>query len=322
MRRTSELLISGLVILQLLFVSTPPVFADDQVGIEVNVLNPAGAPTPTISFNVPVGVKANAAKVAIIIEGLEASQPVFFSITPVTQAFARKQTDGSGNLSTTLSLPYGIEPGTHTMMARTVFGKDEISASYTVGTFYVNDFGFLTNSDGSYPKGVKQAPEVAPNAPDAFPEPPEFENSTGAIRISEPQIRVTQSLLPSATIGLSFLNAANVPVSFDAKITLKGPLGLIIGEVYYAKFLGIESGGTRTVLLEYLNLPPVGIYTLHTELILPADLRLDTAVETSHSSNLFIFPWAVFVILSVLILLVGTLIIRHKRSSRNEIVAS
>ena len=308
--------------IQVFSFSNVPAFADDQVGVKVDVLNAAGAPTPTITVNIPVGVKSDAAKVKIKIEGLEASRPVFFSVTPMTQAFSRSTTDASGNLTVTVELPYGIEPGSHTLMARSVFSSDGISVMYTVGTFYVNNAGVLANSDGSNPKGVKQAPEVAPNAPDAFGKSPEFTNSNGSIRISEPQVRVTQSWLPSAQIGLSFQNAANQPVSFEAKITLEGPFGVAIGQSYYAKILGLGTGETRTLLLTYENLPPVGFYTLHTELILPADFKLDTAVETSHDSGLTIFPRTVFVLISAIVLAIFGSVVRRKRKSALPVIAA
>jgi hypothetical protein len=278
--------------------------AEDEIGISVDVLGTAGAPEVRANFSVPFGKKSDAAKISFSIAGFEPSRDVFFKVTPLPDAFAREVADEQGSVKTKLELPYGLEPGRHEIVAETFFSSDDIPASYTVGEFFVNDFGLLVMSDGSYPKGTKPAPVLLPNSAQAFKTAPKFLTPKGSLRVSEPQLRITQSWLPSATAGVSFNNSTNNATTFSAKITLLTVFGTAVGEPYYASIDGLPSGDTKTVLLEFKDLPPVGFFTLRTELELPADFSANVPVATTVSSSIFVAPytaWGLFALILVLV---------------------
>jgi len=278
--------------------------AEDEIGISVDVLGTAGAPEVRASFFVPFGKKSDAAKISFSLAGFEPNRDVFFKVTPLLDAFAREKADEQGLLKTKVELPYGLEPGRHEIVAETFFSSDDIPASYTVGEIFVSDFGLLTMSDGSYPKGTKPAPVLLPNSAQGFKTAPKFLTPKGSLRVSEPQLRITQSWLPSATAGVSFNNSTNNATTFSAKITLLTVFGTAVGEPYYASIDGLPSGETKTVLLKFKDLPPVGFFTLRTELELPADFSANVPVATTVSSSILVAPytaWGLFALILVLV---------------------
>ena len=278
--------------------------AEDEIGIAVDVLSSAGAPEVRANFYVPFGKKSDAAKIGFSLSGFEPNRDVFFKVTPLPDVFARDKADDQGSLKTKLELPYGLEPGRHELVATTTFSSDDIPASYTIGEIFVSDFGLLTMSDGSYPKGTKPAPVLLPNSAQGFKTAPKFLAPKGSLRVSEPQLRITQSWLPSATAGVSFNNSTNNATTFSAKITLLTIFGTVVGEPYYASIDGLPSGETKTVLLKFKDLPPVGFFSLRTELELPADFSANVPVATNVSSSIFVAPytaWALFALMLVLV---------------------
>ena len=300
-------LTSVLVLAISLFALTSPYVAnaDDEIGISVDVVGTAGAPQVRANFFVPFGKKSDAAKVIFSIAGFEPNRDVFFTVTPLLDAFARDKSDDKGMLKTKLELPYGLEPGRHEIIASTTFSSDDIPASYTIGEIFVSDFGLLTMSDGTYPKGTKPAPVLLPNSGQAFKTAPKFLAPKGSLRVSEPQLRITQSWLPSVSAGISFNNSTNNATTFTAKITLLTLFGTAVGEPYFAKIDGLPSDETKTVLLRFKDLPPVGFFTLRTELQLPSDFSASVPVATTVSRSIFVAPYMVWALLALILVLVA-----------------
>ena len=286
--------------------------ADEAVPVTVNVLSTEGAPQIKASFLSPVGKKSDAAKLSVNLTGLEPNRVVFFKVTPLNDAIARVNSDANGALSTKVELPYGLEPGMHELTANTFFSTDDIAASYTVGQFFVNDFGVLTNQDGSYPKGTRPVKILLPNSAESFDTAPQFLRPTGALRISEPQLRITQGLLPSVTAGMTLNNAMNAPATFEAKITLTTLFGLQIGRPFYAKFDGLGQGESNTVLLKFGSLPPLGWFTVHTQLILPDNFVSQEPVQTTQSSTIFVWPIVPLAALGAALLAAAAILARRR----------
>ena len=281
--------------------------AEDEIPIAAEVLGTEGAPVLKVSFNSPVGKKADAALLPVFISGLEPSKPALFKVTPLPDAIARFTSSSSGTLSAKVELPYGLVPGQHELMVETVFGLDEIPASYTVGQFYVDDAGMLTNSDGTYPKGTRPAVFLTPNSAEAFQTKPNFRAPAGGLRVSEPQLRVDQSLLPRLALGLTFDNSMTSSASFRAKVTLFTFFGQQVGKPFYADFDSMAGGESRSVILRFGELPPVGFFRVHTQVILPDDFSSETPVITSIDSDFFVFP-VNFAVLMALVLAVALLV--------------
>jgi hypothetical protein len=197
------------------------------------------------------------------------------------------------------------------------FGDEDTSAYWTVGRIYVNDFGILTQSDGYYPVGTKPVEVLLPTSEDQIPEPPTFQVVKGTLRVSDPQIKVTHGLLPNMSTVVTFNNDTNVPVSFEAKMSLYSLFGTLIGETYYSRIGSLGPGASQAVLLDYPNLPPLGFFTLKTELLLPTDFESTSPVRTSYSSDIFVPPIAIFgFILALLAAIFG--IAFRKRITRRD----
>jgi hypothetical protein len=291
-----------------------PARSDDEIGVEVDVVATQGVPEVRARVEVPYGDKSDAAIVVLTLRGFEPEKAVLFTVSPSPDAIARFESDKQGSLRAELELPYGLEPGPHDIDALSFFGKDDTSASWTVGRIYVNDFGILTESDGSYPAGTKPVEVLLPTSEDQVIEPPTFQVVKGALRVSNPQTKVNQGFLPSMSAVVSFNNDTNVPVGFEAKMSLYSVFGTLIGETYYSKIDSLPAGETQAVLLDYPNLPPLGFYTLKTELILPADFVSASPVRTSYSSDIFIPALAIW---GLVVALLAGLVIR-KRILRRE----
>ena len=294
--------------------------AEDDAGIDiaVEVLSSAGAPKISVIFSSPIGKPSDAAKVKVAITGLEPNRAVFFAVKTLPDAIARVDTDKVGALKTQVELPYGLEPGLHEMVAQTTFGDDETPAEYTLGALYVNDLGILTNVDGTYPKGTRPVKEVLPNSAESFKAAPEYKGPVGTLRISEPQLRVNQGWFPTVTAGITFDNSTAQAASFDAKFTLVGPFGIAVGKPYYSSIVGLPSGETKTVLLNFAKLAPLGFFTLRTELILPPNFVSAVPVATSQSSAIFVpatIAWSV-VATFLVALTAGFVVLRRLRSKR------
>jgi hypothetical protein len=90
--------------------------------------------------------------------------------------------------------------------------------------------------------------------------------------------------------------------------------GTLISEPYYSKIDSIPPGGTQAVLLDFANLPPIGFFTLKTELILPDNFVSDKPFKTSYVSSVFVPPLALIICL-VLLLIVIAVIVRARRAS-------
>ncbi len=155
MKRLTSLLLLCLAFLA--FATPSTASAEDEIGVTVDVLSTAGAPQVKANFYVPYGKKSDAAKISFSLAGFEPNRDVFFTVTPLVDAFAREKSDDQGLLKTKLELPYGLEPGRHEIVASTTYSTDEIPASYTIGEIFVSDFGLLTMADGSYPKEQSQS---------------------------------------------------------------------------------------------------------------------------------------------------------------------
>jgi hypothetical protein len=291
-----------------------PAQSDDEIGVEVEVVATQGVPEVRAKVEVPYGDKSDAAIVVLTLRGFEPEKAVLFTVSPSTDAIARFESDKQGSLRAELELPYGLEPGVHDIDALSFVGEDDISASWTVGRIYVNDFGILTRSDGSYPPGTKPVEVLLPTSDDQVAEPPTFQVVKGTLRVSNPQIKVNQGFLPSMTAVVSFNNDTNVPVSFEAKMSLYSITGALIGETYYSKIDALPAGETQAVLLDYPDLPPLGFYTLKTELILPADFVSTTPVRTSYSSDIFVPALAIW----GLVLALLAILVFRKRILRRE----
>jgi hypothetical protein len=294
--------------------------AEDDAGIAiaVEVLSSAGAPKISVRFSSPIGKRSDAAKVSIAITGLEPNRAVFFVLKPLPDAFARVDTDNDGALKTKVELPYGLEPGLHEMVAQTTFGEDETPAEYTLGELYVNDLGVLTNADGSYPKGTRPVKKVLPNSAESFATAPTFNGAVGSLRISEPQLRISQSFLPTLTAGITFNNSTAQAASFEATFTLVGPFGIAVGKPYFATIDSLPAGESQTVLLNFAKLAPLGFFTLKTELILPADFVAGVPVATSQSSAIFVPATLAWSSLAALLAAIaaGLLVLRRLRMKR------
>jgi hypothetical protein len=286
-----------------------PAHSDDEIGVEVEVVATQGVPEVRARVEVPYGDKSDAAIVVLTLRGFEPEKAVLFSVSPSPDAIARFESHNQGSLRAELELPYGLEPGPHDIDALSFVGEDNTSASWTVGRIYVNDFGILTKSDGSYPPGTKPVEVLLPTSEDQATEPPTFQVVKGTLRTSNPQTKVNQGLLPSMTAVVSFNNDTNLPVGFEAKMSLYSVFGVLIGETYYSEIDSLPAGETQAVLLDYPNLPPLGFFTLKTELILPADFVSASPVRTSYSSDIFVPALAIWGL--VLALLAG-LVVRKK----------
>gem|GEM_PF-1741538 len=298
-----------------IFLAPVPANAEDAIPVVVSVASASSAPSIKANFATPVGKKSDAAKLSISLSGLEPNRPVLFKVTPLPDAIARFDSDSSGGLAAKVELPYGLVPGLHELVADTVFGSDDTPASYTVGRFWVNDFGVLTNSDGTYPKGTRPVEVLTPNSAEAFETLPKFNAPAGSLRVSEPQLRVEQDLLPKLTIGLTFDNAMTSPSSFKAKVTLFTFYGQQIGEPFFANLNSMAVDENRSVILPFGSLPPVGFFRVHTQLLLPNDFRSETPVVTSLDSNIFVLP-ADFLVLVALILVLLLVVIRITAAGR------
>jgi hypothetical protein len=291
--------------------------AEDEIGIAVDVLSTAGAPQVRANFFVPFGKKSDAAKISFSIAGFEPNRDVFFKVTPLPDAFAREKADEQGALKTKLELPYGLEPGRHEIVAETSFSSDDIPASYTIGEIFVSDFGLLTMSDGTYPKGTKPAPVLLPNSGQAFKTAPKYLAPQGTLRVSEPQVRISQSWLPGATVGLSFENSTATATKFSAKVTLLNIFGAPVGQPYFANFDALPAGESKTLLLKYPNLPPFGFFTLRTELQLPSTFVASVPVATTVSSSLFVAPYTVWGLVALLAAAAAGLVALRKSRRQN-----
>jgi len=288
--------------------------AEGYIGVEVEVVGTEDAPQVFASMKAPIGKKADAAKISLKIRGLEADKPVLFTVTPLPDAIARFKSDSQGELTAKVELPYGLEPGAHNIDALSFYSDEDISVLYTVGRIYVNDFGILTESDGSYPVGTKPVQVLLPTSEEQFPTPPTYQGPKGTLRVSDPQIRVTQGLLPSMSAVMSLNNDSNRNGDFEVKMSLYTIFGTLVSEPYYSKIDSIPPGGTQAVLLDFANLPPIGFFTLKTELILPDNFVSDEPVKTSYVSSIFAPPLALIISL-VLLLVVIALIVRARRAS-------
>ena len=288
--------------------------AENYIGVEVEVVSTEDAPKVTASMKVPIGKKSDAAQISLKIRGLEADKPVLFTVSPLPDAVARFTSDSQGELTAKVELPYGLEPGAHNIDALSFYSVEDISVLYTVGRIYVNDFGILTESDGSYPVGTKPVQVLLPTSEEQFPTPPTYQAQKGTLRVSEPQIRITQGLLPSMSAVMSFNNDTNINADFEVKMSLYTIFGTLISEPYYSKIDSIPPGGTQAVLLDFANLPPIGFFTLKTELILPDNFVSDKPVKTSYVSSVFAPPLALIISL-VLLLIVIAVIVRARRAS-------
>jgi len=293
-----------------------PALAEDAVPVTVNVLSTEGAPQIKAKFGTPVGKKSDAAKLTVELTGLEPNRVVFFKVTPLNDAIFRADADSFGSLTTKVELPYGLEPGMHELTANTFFSTDDIPASYTVGQFYVNDFGVLTNQDGTYPKGTRPVKVLLPNSAESFDTAPEFLKPSGGLRISEPQLRIAQGLFPHLTAGMTLNNGMTAPATFEAKITLTTVFGIQIGKPYYAKFDGLAPGDSNTILLNFGSLPPTGFFTVHTQLILPDSFVSQTPVQTTQSSAIFVWPVVPLSVLGAVVLAFAGAVFGRRRFAK------
>ena len=291
--------------------------ADETVPVTVNVLSTEGAPQIKAQFASPIGKKSDAAKLSLVLTGLEPNRVVFFKVTPLNDAIARANSDSNGSLTTKVELPYGLEPGIHELTANTFFSTDDIPAAYTVGQFYVNDFGVLTNQDGTYPKGTRPVKVLLPNSAENFDTAPKFLAPSGSLRISEPQLRISQGLLPSLTAALTLNNGMTSPATFEAKITLTTLFGIQIGRPYYAKFDSLGQGESSTVLLNFGSLPALGFFTVHTQLILPDNFVSQTPVQTTQSSQIFVWPLVPLAAMVVALAAAGIVVLRRQAKVAN-----
>jgi len=292
-----------------------PAWAEDEVGVAVEVVSTEGAPEIMVETFVPFGKKSDAAITKYIITGLEPNRDVFFVITPFIDAFARATSDENGNLKAKLELPYGLEPGMHEIVARTFFSSDDIPTSYTIGQLFVSDFGVLTKSDGTSPTGTERSEVLLQYSNQKFKTAPLFPSPRGTLRVSEPQLRTTQSWLPSLGLGLSFNNDTNAVVGFSAKTTLETFFGTKVGETYFSDFPALAPGETQTVLLTFDNLPPIGLFNIRTELQLPNDFAASSPIQTTVSNVVFVAP-ITFWSLSGLVLLAGIFVQRRLRKTK------
>jgi len=249
----------------------------------------------------------------VALTGLEVSKTVLFRVTPLADAIMRASTDASGNLSTKVELPYGLEPGMHELMVDTTFSADNIPCSYTVGQFFVNNSGMLTNQDGTYPKGTRPVQPLLPNSAETFATAPHFLTGSGSLRISEPQVRVSQGLLPNLEAGITINNSTGVTSAFEAKITLATIFGNQIAEPYYAKFDGLAAGDSSTLLLKFRGLPPVGWFKITTQLVLPADFVSSVPVQTTQTSTVFVVPVLAAGIVGVALAAAASLLVFWRR---------
>ena len=295
-----------------------PSIAEEYIGVEVEVANAIGAPEIRAGVKVPFGKKSDAAMVSFSIKGLEPSKPVLFTVSPSPDAVSRFESDPQGLLNVKLELPYGLEPGPHDIDVLTFFGSEDVAASYTVARIYVNDFGILTESDGSYPAGTKPAQVLLPNSEEQFPNPPTYQTIRGTLRVSEPQVKILQGLLPSVSAVMSFNNDTNSNVDLEVKMTLFTLFGTPVGEPFYSKIDNLPPEGTQAVLLNFADLPPLGFFTLKTELILPDSFVSDQPVKTSYSSSIFAPALSVIGLL-VLLLIVAAAVKRTKRKSYRQV---
>lgn len=291
-----------------------PAIAEDYIGVEVEVVDVEDAPQVRSSIKVPFGKKSDAAKISFSVSGLEPGKPVLITVSPSPDAIARFNSDSQGSLSNKVELPYGLEPGSHDIDVLSFFGADDVSVMYTIGRIYVNAAGILTESDGSYPKGTKPAQVLLPTSEEQFPEPPSYQAPKGTLRISEPQIRIIQNLLPSLSAVMSLNNDSNLTGDFEVKMSLFTMFGNLVGEPYYSKIESIPPGGTQAILLDYPNLPPIGFFTLKTEIILPDNFVSEKPVKTSYVSSIFAPPFTVIGLL-ILLLVIGLLAIRLRAKS-------
>jgi len=296
-----------------------PASAEDGVGVSVEVSSTEGAPEISAKSVVPFGKKSDAAIIKYSISGLEPNRDVFFVIAPLIDAFARGTSDTEGNLEAKLELPYGLEPGPHEIVAQSFFSTDDIPVSYTIGKVYVSDFGILTKSDGSSPVGTEPAEILLPYSDQNFKTAPVYSSPKGVLRVSDPQLRVTQSWLPIVDVGLSFNNDTSTTAVFSAKVTLETFFGSKIGETFFVDIKSLGAGETQSVLLKFENLPPVGFFNVRTELLLPNDFAASAPIETTISKSVFIAPITFWSGLALL-LLVGVFVqnrLRHMRVARN-----
>jgi hypothetical protein len=303
-----------LTLLSIIVIGPSPAIAEDYIGVEVEVVGTENAPQVTASMKVPIGKKSDAAKVSLKIRGLEPSKPVLFTVSPLPDAIARFKSDSQGSLTATIELPYGLEPGPHNIDALSFFSAEDISVLYTVGRIYVNDFGILTESDGYHPVGTKPVKVLLPNAEEQFLTPPSYQGQKGTLRVSDPQIRITQGLLPSMSVVMSFNNDTDINGDFEVKMSLFTIFGTLVSEPFYSRIDSIPPGGTQAVLLEFPNLPPIGFFTLKTELILADNFVSDKSTKTSYVSSVFAPPLA-FIFALLLLIVILFLFVRWKRSS-------
>lgn len=291
-----------------------PAVAEDYIGVEVEVVDVADAPQVRSSLKVPFGKKSDAAKISFSVSGLEPGKPVLVTVSPSPDALARFKSDSEGSLSGKVELPYGLEPGPHNIDVLSFFGTDDVSVMYTIGRIYVNASGILTESDGKYPKGTKPVRVLLPTSEEQFSEPPFYQGPAGTLRISDPQIRITQGFLPSLSAVMSINNDTSLSADFEVKLSLLTIFGNLVGEPYYSKIESIPPGGTQAVLLDYPNLPPVGFFTLKTEVILPDNFVSDQPVKTSYVTSVFVPPITLIATL-IILLVIGLLVMRLRRKS-------
>jgi hypothetical protein len=296
-----------------------PVSAEDGVGVTVEVSSTEGAPEIRANSVVPFGKKSDAAIIKFSISGLEPNRDVFFVVAPLLDPFARGVSDNDGNLSIKLELPYGLEPGRHEILAQTFFSTDDIPVSYTIGQVYVSDFGILTKADGTSPVGTEPAEILLPYSDQNFKTAPVYSSPKGVLRVSDPQLRVTQAWLPIVDVGLSFNNDTSTTAVFSAKVTLETFFGSKVGETFFVDIKSLGAGETQSVLLKCENLPPVGFFNIRTELLLPNDFAASVPIETTISKSVFIVP-ILFWLGIALILIAGVFVqkrLRHIRMTRN-----
>ncbi|MCX8530330.1 MAG: hypothetical protein ORN27_09750 [Rhodoluna sp.] len=284
-----------------------PARADDSIDLNVPVLSTEGAPSIKAGLSSPIGKKSDGAQIKVKLTSLEANRPVLFKVTPLPDGIAKFTSDSSGGMQVNVELPYGLTPGTHEITADTVFGVDETPATYTVGQIFVSDFGLLTNSDGSYPKGTRPVTLVLPNSAEAFQEAPKYQLPRGTIRVSEPQLRVSQGFLPALKVGMSFENSLNAPTSLKARVTLFTFYGAQIGKPFYTNLESMAPGEQRSFLMDFGSLPAVGFFKVHTQLLLPDNFTSTKPVQTSIDSVFTVFPTVVSALTSLALFIAFTL---------------
>jgi len=315
----SSLLFSAVAALNL--IAAAQLAQADDVGVSVNVVSASNAPTPRTDLANSLGIRADNAEVKVTVEGLEPGRDVSFTVTPVVTPLLEVKSDVSGNVHSSLHLPYGLLAGEHSIMATAPFGADDTKAVYEIGKIYVSDLGVLTDALGHFPLHTVPSVTLPRTSLKIIQVPPKFVEATGVFDVSEAVIRVSSDLNPAVLAQITFRNATNSSQDLAAEVWLADAFGNKVSKVFYTPLNGMEPSSTSVGQYKFDGSFYAGFYSVQTKLVIPGTFTSDSPVRTTFDSQIFVLPKTLMVLLLAALGILGLIFItvRQLRQETHEV---